>query len=64
MSMYAASLQVCAQACADNTLCVAASYVGGSGAGHCYLKDKNNGANTNDNVDGRYQGRAHLRDSC
>ncbi|KZM22124.1 hypothetical protein ST47_g6710 [Ascochyta rabiei] len=50
-NMEASSLQVCTQACADNSQCVAASYVGGKGAGHCYLKDKNDGVSNNDNVD-------------
>lgn len=54
-SMYTESLRACTQACAENTLCVAASYTGGRGAGYCYLKDKKNGSNTNDNVDGKCQ---------
>lgn len=51
-NMYAASLDDCTQACADNAQCVAASFVGGKGSGHCYLKDKNGGAGINNNVDG------------
>lgn len=54
MNMNAPSLQVCTETCANDPQCVAASYVGGKGAGHCYLKNSNNGANTNDNVDGTY----------
>lgn len=61
--MYAASLQVCTQACKDNAQCVAASYVGGQGAGHCYLKNEINGATSNDNVDGQYK-KATLLDEC
>lgn len=53
-NMYAESLQTCNKACADNAQCVAASFVGGKGAGHCYLKNKNNGAGANDNVDGMF----------
>jgi hypothetical protein len=45
---------MCAQTCANDIQCVAASFVGGNGAGHCYLKDKKNGANINNNVDGRF----------
>jgi hypothetical protein len=51
-NMNADSLEICTQACADNARCVAASFVGGKGAGHCYLKDGNNGAGVNNNVDG------------
>lgn len=50
-SMWAESLPMCAQACADNSQCVAASYVGGKGAGICHLKDKNNGAGASENAD-------------
>lgn len=53
------SLQSCNKACADNAQCVAASYVGGKGTGHCYLKDKNNGASGSDSVNGGSQ----VRDS-
>ena len=52
--MYTQSYQICTQACADDKECVAASYTGGKEAGFCYLKGKNNGATTNDNVDGTY----------
>ncbi|KAG9198823.1 hypothetical protein G6514_009373 [Epicoccum nigrum] len=51
-NMNSDSLQSCNKACADNAQCVAASYVGGKGAGHCYLKGTNNGASGSDNVDG------------
>lgn len=50
-SMSTDSLQTCAKACTDNSQCVAASYVGGKGAGTCYLKSTNNGASSNGNVD-------------
>ncbi|KAH6618431.1 hypothetical protein C7974DRAFT_474292 [Boeremia exigua] len=50
-SLYAASLGSCTLACYEDARCVAASFVGGSGAGHCYLKTKNNGKTFNDNVD-------------
>lgn len=53
-SQYAASLSACTQACAENTQCVAASFVGGDGGGQCYLKDVANSPNTNDNVDGEW----------
>lgn len=46
------SFESCTQACADSSWCVAASYVGGSGAGVCYLKDQLNAGVTNNNVDG------------
>ena len=48
------SLGECTGACASNSQCVAASYVGGKSPGHCYLKSKNNGATQNANVDGRF----------
>lgn len=51
-NMYAESLEACTQFCAGNKDCAAASYVGGKGAGHCYLKGTKNGANANDGVDG------------
>ncbi|KAF3047063.1 hypothetical protein E8E12_010932 [Didymella heteroderae] len=50
-SLWAASLPMCAQACADSSQCVAASFGGGKGAGICYLKDKNNGAGASENAD-------------
>jgi hypothetical protein len=53
--MYAASLRACTKACVDNDQCVAASFVGGQGDGQCYLKNKNNGANPNSNVDGEFR---------
>lgn len=52
-NLSAPSYQACAQICANNADCVAASYVGGKGPGHCYLKSKNNGATTNEKVDGK-----------
>jgi hypothetical protein len=47
------SLDDCTGACASDSQCVAASYVGGKSSGYCYLKNKNTGANQNSNVDGR-----------
>ena len=55
-NLNAASLENCAQTCANDAQCVAASFVGGNGAGQCYLKEKNNGPNVNDSVDGRFMG--------
>jgi hypothetical protein len=52
-SLWADSLPVCAQACMENSQCVAASFGGGNGAGTCYLKDKNNGAGASENADGK-----------
>jgi hypothetical protein len=52
-SLWAESLPLCAQACVENSQCVAASFGGGSGAGTCYLKDKNNGAGASENADGK-----------
>ena len=52
-SLYATSLEACTNACASDTACVAASFVGGRGDGQCYLKNRNNGASVNSNVDGR-----------
>lgn len=52
-NLGASSLKVCTQTCAENADCVAASFVGGKGAGACYLKSTNNGASINDNVDGQ-----------
>lgn len=52
-SLWADSLPVCAQACVRDSKCVAASFNGGSGAGTCYLKDKNNGAGASENADGK-----------
>ncbi|KAF1929458.1 uncharacterized protein M421DRAFT_139247 [Didymella exigua CBS 183.55] len=51
-SLGASNFEACAQSCADNADCIAASFVGGKGSGACYLKSRNNGASTNDNVDG------------
>jgi hypothetical protein len=53
-SMETQSLEACNQACLDNTQCVATAFVGGNGAGTCYLKGENNGASTNTNVDGMF----------
>ncbi|KAF1929386.1 uncharacterized protein M421DRAFT_91849 [Didymella exigua CBS 183.55] len=53
-SMYADSLHSCTQFCVDNTDYVAILFVGGSGAGHCYLKSKKNGRTENENVDGMF----------
>lgn len=53
--MYAESLEACTQFCAGNNECAAASYVGGKGAGHCYLKGTKNDANPNDGVDGTFE---------
>ena len=52
-NQYAANLQACTQACAGDAQCVAASFVGGKGAGTCYLKSTKNGGSSNDNVDGK-----------
>ena len=52
---YSASLEACTQSCASNAQCVAAPFVGGKGAGQCYLKDAKNGGSRNDNVDGKLQ---------
>lgn len=52
-NMYAESLEACTKFCASNTECVAASFVGGKGAGYCYLKGTKNGASFNDNVNGK-----------
>ena len=54
-NQYAASLEACTQACADNVECVAASFVGGKGDGRCYLKNTKNGGSANDGVDGESQ---------
>jgi hypothetical protein len=51
-NQYAASLEACTQACADNAQCAAASFVGGKGAGRCYLKNTKNSGTENDGVDG------------
>lgn len=58
-SMSAASLDDCNQACANNAQCVAASFVGGKGAGQCYLKNENDGAVANSNVDGQFRVQFH-----
>jgi len=50
---YAATLQACTQACAGDAHCVAASFVGGKGAGNCYLKNTKNGGSANGGVDGK-----------
>lgn len=51
-NQYAESLEACTQACAADTQCAAASFVGGTGAGTCYLKGTKNGGSINDNVNG------------
>ncbi|KAF2631446.1 hypothetical protein BU25DRAFT_407097 [Macroventuria anomochaeta] len=48
-NQYSESLEACTQACATNTKCAAASFVGGKGAGPCYLKGTKNAASINDN---------------
>ncbi|KAF3007634.1 hypothetical protein E8E13_008411 [Curvularia kusanoi] len=53
-NQYADSLQACTDACASNAACVAASFVGGSGSGTCYLKSVKNAGSSNDNVDAIY----------
>ncbi|KAF3048441.1 hypothetical protein E8E11_004499 [Didymella keratinophila] len=50
-TLWAESLPACAQACVENSQCVAASFGGGNGAGTCYLKDRNNGAGASENAD-------------
>ena len=52
-NQYAASLEACTQACADDAQCVAASFVGGKRDGTCYLKNTKNGDSANDGVDGK-----------
>jgi hypothetical protein len=44
--------------CAANAECAAASFVGGKGAGHCYLKGTKSGASFNENVDRMSKGRS------
>ena len=51
-NQYAENLEACTQACAASTECVAASFVGGKGAGTCYLKSTRNNGDVNDNVNG------------
>ena len=51
-NQYVANLEACTKACAGDAQCVAASFVGGKGAGTCYLKNTKNGGSTNDGVDG------------
>ncbi|RYO66222.1 hypothetical protein AA0116_g2972 [Alternaria tenuissima] len=53
-NQYAASLEACTQACAGDTQCLAASFVGGKGDGRCYLKNTKNGGSVNDGVDAVY----------
>jgi hypothetical protein len=52
---YAAGLEACTQACADNAQCAAASFVGGKCDGRCYLKNTRNGGSANDGADGESQ---------
>ncbi|KAL1646610.1 hypothetical protein SLS58_003196 [Diplodia intermedia] len=42
--VYVASFEACLTACADAEGCEAVAYVGGTGAGDCYLKDEAAGA--------------------
>lgn len=58
-NQYAASLGACTQTCAANTECVAASFVGGKGAGTCYLKSTKNSGNINDSVNGSLGSKYH-----
>ena len=53
-NQYAESLEACTQACAANSLCAAASYVGGKRDGRCHPKGIKNGASLNSNVEGMF----------
>lgn len=61
---YTESLEACTQACAASTECVAASFVGGKGAGTCYLKSTKNNGNVNDNVNGTLKCGTMKRRQC
>lgn len=63
-NQYASSFQACTQACAVSTECVAASFVGGKGAGTCYLKSMKNNGNVNSNVDGMFEARNDSERCC
>lgn len=60
-NQYAESLGACTRACAANTECVAASFVGGNGAGTCYLKSTKNNGNINDSVNGMLELQHHSK---
>lgn len=53
--MGAASLQNCAEICAHDERCIAASFSGGAGPGHCYLKNRTGDLSPNDGVDGELE---------
>lgn len=61
-NQYAEGLEACTQACAADTQCAAASFVGGTGAGTCYLKGVKNGGSINDNVNGTLNKSLCLKD--
>jgi hypothetical protein len=61
-NQYAESLGACMQSCAANTECVAASFVGGKGAGICYLKSTKNSGNINDSVNGLFGLKHHRKE--
>jgi hypothetical protein len=61
-NQYAESLGACMQSCAANTECVAASFVGGKGAGTCYLKSTKNSGNINDSVNGLFGLKHHRKE--
>lgn len=63
-NQYTESLEACTQACAASTECLAASFVGGKGAGTCYLKSLKNDGSVNDNVDGTLKSRIMKRRHC
>lgn len=52
-NQYANSLKACTQACASNTRCVAASFVGGKDAGTCYLKGTKKPGNIDYKINGK-----------
>ena len=53
-NQYAESLKACTQACAANSQCAAASYVGGKRDDRCHPKGIKNGASLNNNVEGMF----------
>lgn len=62
-NQYAESLGACMRTCAANTECVAASFVGGKGAGTCYLKSTKNSGNINDSVNGLSELKHHRKET-
>lgn len=63
-SQYAANLPACMQTCAVDSECVAASFVGGKGAGTCYLKSTKNNGSINDNVHGTSRSAESSKKTC